>query len=729
MKKRIMLVALMFAFSVQFLHAQRGGGCPVDDVCDPTPTPTPIPTATPTPIPTPTPPESGSVGLKYVVLSVTYAPPGSSSTATYSNSTLFGSTLALSSSFKNSTTISTVLESSPFSIPGISLLNSSTISSSFEEQVDSTLSIALMDETTESFIVRGPLSSAVGVDHDEDVIWLWLNPALTFQMPASNVIQWSSVGFDNRDPTNDIDIFPIRVKFLNGHAPIPQEIQNVLSRSWVCVGSNDPQCGPGLADDPGLTQADFVQILKADPFTDPTYVIDVLPGTSCTTDQRFCLAINHSFAYPPPPPGGQPITQNFTETRTAVAKEEASASISITAGITSQKFDVTHTFLADFLDTLQVANTLTLTNKIDLLNSQQALQTSAFSITGPTTADNYTGPVELDVFQDNVYGTFMFGAIPEPTFDVDVSPASQSVPQGGCVNYSVTVVALVSGFNQTVTFSVSGLPTNATGVFTPPSVTGAGSSILQVCAASSTPLGTGPLVIKGATATESHTTNPGLTVTPPPDFTLSATPASQSVVVGGTASYTVSVTPLNGFTGTVALSASVSCGATATLNPASLSGSGTSTLTITTVATTPLGSCAIAIVGASGALSHPANVTLTVNSVPSGDFSLSASPGSQTVNAGDSASYTISSTALNGFTGTVSLTASGPGGDVFVDLFPASISGNGAATLSVSTDSNTSAGTYFISITGTSGSLSHSTSVRLTVNTPPGGCDPICPIQ
>src|SRR6476619_1780722 len=103
-----MLVALMFALSVQFLHAQKGGGCPVDDVCAPTPTPTPTPTATPTPIPTPT-PDSGSIGPKYIVLAVDYAPPGSNSFVTYGNSTMQGTSLSFANSFSNDVTLSVSL--------------------------------------------------------------------------------------------------------------------------------------------------------------------------------------------------------------------------------------------------------------------------------------------------------------------------------------------------------------------------------------------------------------------------------------------------------------------------------------------------------------------------------------------------------------------------------------------------------------------------------------------
>jgi len=34
--------------------------------------------------------------------------------------------------------------------------------------------------------------------------------------------------------------------------------------------------------------------------------------------------------------------------------------------------------------------------------------TAALSITGPAFSDNYTGPTQMQVWRDNIYGTFMF---------------------------------------------------------------------------------------------------------------------------------------------------------------------------------------------------------------------------------------------------------------------------------------------------------------------------------
>ena len=100
---------------------------------------------------------------------------------------------------------------------------------------------------------------------------------------------------------------------------------------------------------------------------------------------------------------------------------------------------------------------------------------------------------------------------------------------------------------------------------------------------------------------------------PVPDFTVSASPSSRSIIQGSAASYGISVTAVNGFAGTVALQASgLPSGAQATLTPATVSGSGSATLDVSTSPTTPTGTVSIIITATSGSLAHTTNVSLTV---------------------------------------------------------------------------------------------------------------------
>jgi hypothetical protein len=206
-----------------------------------------------------------------------------------------------------------------------------------------------------------------------------------------------------------------------------------------------------------------------------------------------------------------------------------------------------------------------------------------------------------------------------------------------------------------------------------------------------------------------------------PDYSLSASPASQSVVQGAGTSYTATVTPSGGFTGTVNFSASgLPSGAAASFNPASVTTSGSSTMTVTTSTSTPTGSSVLTITGTSGTLVHSTTVTLVVNPTPTPNYSLSATPASQTVVQGSNTAYTVTVTPNNGFNGTVTLSVSGLPAGAGASFNPAALSGSSpsSSTMAVTTATTTPAGTYPLTITGASGNLSHTASVSLVVTSP-----------
>lgn len=101
------------------------------------------------------------------------------------------------------------------------------------------------------------------------------------------------------------------------------------------------------------------------------------------------------------------------------------------------------------------------------------------------------------------------------------------------------------------------------------------------------------------------------------------------------------------------------------------------------------------------------------------DFSLSASPASRTVTQGASTTYTVTETPSGGFTGSVTLAASGLPTGATAAFSPNPTTG--ASTLTVTTATTTPTGSFTITITGTSGTLSHTTTVTLVV-TGTGGC-------
>jgi hypothetical protein len=203
-------------------------------------------------------------------------------------------------------------------------------------------------------------------------------------------------------------------------------------------------------------------------------------------------------------------------------------------------------------------------------------------------------------------------AAAQPDFSIDAAPSSQSVVQGGSADFSVAVTR-TGGFRDPVTLSVTGVPAATTATFAP---NPADSSTLTLATSSTTPAGTYPLTISGTAGAATHSASVTLVVNQPPpppspDFLLSAAPASQSILRGGTASYAVSIAPSGGFTDAVTLSVSgLPVGATASFSPNPTST--TSTLSVRTTTTAKTGTYTLSISGTAGALTRTTTVTLQV---------------------------------------------------------------------------------------------------------------------
>jgi hypothetical protein len=120
------------------------------------------------------------------------------------------------------------------------------------------------------------------------------------------------------------------------------------------------------------------------------------------------------------------------------------------------------------------------------------------------------------------------------------------------------------------------------------------------------------------------------------------------------------------------------------------------------------------------------NVVLNqTSSSPRAKFTVSASPSLQAVTAGSTASYKVTVTLQNGFTGAVDLSVSGAPSGWTPTLSTSSIrGGSGFSTLEVTTVSSATTGTYTLTVTGTSESLKQTISVALTVNSKSGNSPP-----
>jgi hypothetical protein len=332
----------------------------------------------------------------------------------------------------------------------------------------------------------------------------------------------------------------------------------------------------------------------------------------------------------------------------------------------------------------------------------------------------------------------------KPTFTITATDNNQTVVPGASVTYHLNVTAS-STFNGTIALGVADLPqsctwdatgkvscsaTTAKASFDRASVVLTGgatvpvSMTIQTSASPAPILGAAAIEVLGQSGAIENVWEGSLTVADPlaPDYTLEVSPStSQTVTPGGSVVYNLTLTPVSGFTGTVTLESFGAPPGSSAFSPAQISFSGTSqaqtaTLTLSTSTTAKAKTYYPLITTFSGNRLHDLQGTLTLSNSSGPDFTISATPGSQTVVPGGTTSYTVTATPQNGFTGTVALSASGLPSGASASFNPTSLSGSSSSTLTVTTAASTPSGSDTLSVTGTSGSLSHSANVVLTVS-------------
>ena len=195
------------------------------------------------------------------------------------------------------------------------------------------------------------------------------------------------------------------------------------------------------------------------------------------------------------------------------------------------------------------------------------------------------------------------------------------------------------------------------------------------------------------------------------NFSLTPTPATINLTQGNTGTSTIALSSLNGFTGTVDLTVTVlgqPVGMTASLNPSSVTGSGTSSLSVATTNSTPGGNFPVVVTGTAGSLTQTAYVTVALPG-----FSLTAPP-DMFLNEGGQAAGTITVSAVNGFSGSVTFSLTGLPKGVKAVFNPASATGSTQLVLSAT--GTATLGYANLTVVGTSGNLTQSANINLAVS-------------
>jgi len=193
-------------------------------------------------------------------------------------------------------------------------------------------------------------------------------------------------------------------------------------------------------------------------------------------------------------------------------------------------------------------------------------------------------------------------------FTLTATPTAVSISPGASGGSAITVNAQ-GGFNGTVGFSVSGLPSGVTASISPASTTG--HTTVTFTAAANAPTSTTTVTITGTSGSLTAKTTVTLTVAPAPSFTLSASPNSLTIARGSKGSSTITLSEQNGFNGTVTVSLSGFPGGTSYTwapGPAPYS----LVLTILPSQFASPGQSTITVAGASGNLKAATTINLTV---------------------------------------------------------------------------------------------------------------------
>jgi hypothetical protein len=376
---------------------------------------------------------NGYVDPLYLVVGVTYAPPGPASFVSYTNSQTLGLTVTHINTFTNSTTLTTSV-SNTTTVPGFKAGFTTSNAATATESVKGTNTVTLNWSTADTIKTYG--TSATGtlttnplgfqpVDHDFDIIYVWLNPVEIFNLSGSK-ITWNGFGYDANDQ-NGMDVVGIALGYLNGDfGPMPADLLASTNRTWA-----NGQSGPS----PALTSANFAQIASYDPFSSSAYgpnYIGYVPPIPNTADNRFSIAscnASNSVAYEQAEPSQTPqvytCTFNYSNLNTNAQALTFTASDTYTLDETFTAGGVVSGFGDEFTEDLKIADTLSYQYEVDTSVSTTQATSAMASITGPACNNKvpdlgpcvpvydsgYNEPVQFNIYQDNLYGTFMFAPI------------------------------------------------------------------------------------------------------------------------------------------------------------------------------------------------------------------------------------------------------------------------------------------------------------------------------
>jgi hypothetical protein len=504
----------------------------------------------------------------YKVTSIIYAPPGNKSQTGFTSAMSSGTTTSIGSSFAQGFSVTMGIG---FKSPGVGV----TASQTFGMSSTSSNSSAFQESFTNATGVTNQSNSAAvdAINHSNDFFLVWLNPQITVFGNASTPVGYNMGVQPLADGTTPLpDIVPVFASAMEansaGVTTVPpailnqssalmlpgQSVQLVPGLASICKNLNKAEYAAqtcGMEDQCGCTSSDFLPILQNDP-----------------------LLFSNGLKNPISPLSGvaSPLVAN-------ISSAEVCGSLPVTPGSDCRYVPVP--------------------------SEPGSTQQQGLSLVGPEDSGGDSSGTMFSM-AENTQETIMLGGQSQTTVSQSVGVTLGGTGSSGSSG--------TFGLGHTMTWTDSQSVGSASGEVSTLSATLATSTV--GCAERNN--------IGVFEDTLYHTfvfqqpSNPSGCTTLPPAFAITTTPsnpAQTALSLGHSINYTVSASALNGFSGTVALSASgLPNGVTASFSPASITtsslGSATLTLTAAYRNTTFIGNFTVTVTGTSGSLADSALLSL-----------------------------------------------------------------------------------------------------------------------
>lgn len=316
---------------------------------------------------------NGSVRPKYSILTVLYAPPGSSvnkaSSVDYTDSKTTGTSTSISKSFTTSTDIQLSGGKVATASAGFSISSDLKDSHSFDVTNTSSSGLNVVNDSMED-----------GIDHKYDRIVIWLNPKIVLTKMGDGSFKYLPVNDGKGMDYQDLKAIWLMPNIPNRKASdqMPSMVSDYLKRF-------------------NITSDDYQNILSSDPF---------LKSSTTTLDtNRFIY--QSSVMYEPNTQDTAPFTLKTDTSTTDTQETDQSYSVSLSIGANfpfGPSFKDTEKFTWDYNSKMGSS-----------LDSQK---TAILNLSSPGTT--FSGTTLVDVYWDTIFNSFYFQFNSDPKVVDDV---------------------------------------------------------------------------------------------------------------------------------------------------------------------------------------------------------------------------------------------------------------------------------------------------------------------